>query len=440
MEADSLLQILPGSFLNEGTAVAIIWVLVILFLSLGGFVSYCEFVYIAANEKKHKGDSYSASIQLEFSFPEFQKTQHLLLVFVSSRLIYNSISVIFLMFLLSPYFNQSDLTVAFWILAVLVITPVFYIINHVIPKRLASRKRRNYSKISRYVSMATFVSKPIVALFDAAFLAQEKLLPGRSPVLSIDELSKTLDLTNEEFDEGKDLLEGVVNFSDKSAVEIMTPREDMACLDISVSFAEIKQYVIEMHYSRIPIYDKSEDYIRGILYVKDLLPVLDKNTHYHWQQLIRPAFFVPESKKIDALLKEFRSNKIHLAIVVDEYGGTSGLVTMEDVLEEIVGEISDEYDEEKKSFVELPDGSLIFEGKTLLTDFFRAVDVDDSDFEELTEDVDTLAGLLLELKGDFPRRQEIVTYKNYQFQVLEMNKRRIVKVKFTILDKEVAEE
>ena len=172
------------------------------------------------------------------------------------------------------------------------------------------------------------------------------------------------------------------------------------------------------------------DNIKGILYIKDLLPYIDKPDTFRWQSLIRPAYFVPETKKIDDLLEEFRTNKIHMAIVVDEFGGTSGIVTMEDILEEIVGEISDEYDEDEQQFIRLADGSLIFEAKILLTDFFRVIDADPSDFGKLTEEVETLAGLLLEIKGDFPRRREIIDFKEYRFQVLEVDNRRILKVKF----------
>ena len=164
-----------------------------------------------------------------------------------------------------------------------------------------------------------------------------------------------------------------------------------------------------------------------------MLPYIEKPDTFRWQSLIRPAYFVPETKKIDDLLEEFRTNKIHMAIVVDEFGGTSGIVTMEDILEEIVGEISDEYDEDEKQFVRLADGSLIFEAKILLTDFFRVINTDPSEFGKLTEDVETLAGLLLEIKGDFPRRGEIIDYGKYRFQILEMDNRRILKVKFNCI-------
>ena len=172
--------------------------------------------------------------------------------------------------------------------------------------------------------------------------------------------------------------------------------------------------------------------IKGILYSKDLLPYLNKADNFRWQSLIRPAYFVPETKKIDNLLEEFKTNKIHLAIVVDEYGGTSGLITMEDVLEEIVGEINDEYDDDEKPYIIMNDGSIIFEAKILMNDFFKVTDIDEEEFDDVTGETDTLAGLILEMKGDFPVRREILRHQQYAFQVLEMDKRRIQKIKFWI--------
>ena len=233
-----------------------------------------------------------------------------------------------------------------------------------------------------------------------------------------------------EIPEEKEMLAEIIKFYNKTADEIMTPRLDMEDIEIKISFREVVDFIIKSGYSRIPVYSETEDNIKGILYIKDLLPYIDKPDTFRWQSLIRPAYFVPETKKIDDLLEEFRTNKIHMAIVVDEFGGTSGIVTMEDILEEIVGEISDEYDEDEQQFIRLADGSLIFEAKILLTDFFRVIDADPSDFGKLTEEVETLAGLLLEIKGDFPRRREIIDFKEYRFQVLEVDNRRILKVKF----------
>ncbi|MFA6813867.1 MAG: gliding motility-associated protein GldE, partial [Bacteroidaceae bacterium] len=251
--------------------------------------------------------------------------------------------------------------------------------------------------------------------------------------ISVDELSHALELTDKsEILEENTILEGIIRFGGEMAKEVMTSRMDMVDLDIKTPYNEVIQSILDNVYSRIPIYVGTEDRIKGILYIKDLLPHLKKGPNFRWQSLIRPAFFVPETKMIDELLRDFQTNKVHMAIVVDEFGGTSGLVTMEDIIEEIVGEINDEYDEDEKTYSVLDDHTWIFEAKTLLTDFCKVTGVDDDAFDKVCGDADTVAGLLLELKGDFPILHEKVSYKNYLFEVLAVNSRRILKVKFTI--------
>ena len=196
------------------------------------------------------------------------------------------------------------------------------------------------------------------------------------------------------------------------------------------------QFINDNNYSRIPVYQGNEDNIRGVLYIKDLLPYISKPEGFRWQSLIRPPYFVPETKRLDDLLREFQENKIHIAIVVDEFGGTSGLVTLEDILEEIVGEINDEYDEDVKPYTKLNNNTYIFEGKILLSDFCKVLQVDDDEFDDVAGDADSLAGLLLELKGDFLSLHEKLSYKQYTFEVMEVEERRISRVKVTIHEKE----
>ena len=205
------------------------------------------------------------------------------------------------------------------------------------------------------------------------------------------------------------------------------------------TFPEVIKCIVENNYSRIPVYQDSVDNIRGILYIKDLLPHLGKPSTFRWQSLIRPPYFVPETKKIDDLLRDFQENKVHIAIVVDEFGGTSGLITLEDVLEEIVGEINDEYDEEEKSYTRINANTYVFEGKTLLTDFYRILELDDDVFEEVEGDADTLAGLMLELKGDIPSEHERIDYKNFKFEIVELDGHRISKIKVIVSKDNVAD-
>ena len=257
-----------------------------------------------------------------------------------------------------------------------------------------------------------------------------KVVQTENHVLSVDDLEQALELTDEEdLKEEKNMLEGIVRFGDETAKEVMTSRQDIVDLDFKSKFHEVIKCVVDNNYSRIPVYQDSIDNIRGILYIKDLLPHLSKPDTFRWQSLIRPPYFVPETKKIDDLLREFQENKVHIAIVVDEFGGTSGIITLEDILEEIVGEINDEYDEEEKSYVRINANTYVFEGKTLLSDFYKILDIDDDTFEEVEGDADSLAGLLLEIKGDFPELNERIDFENFTFEVTELDEHRISKIK-----------
>ena len=260
-----------------------------------------------------------------------------------------------------------------------------------------------------------------------------KMLQQENRVLSVDDLEQALELTDkEELKDEQNMLEGIVRFGDETAKEVMTSRQDIVDLDFRSTFPQVLQCIVENNYSRIPVYQGSIDQVRGILYIKDLLPHLGKPSSFRWQSLIRPPYFVPETKKIDDLLREFQENKVHIAIVVDEYGGTSGLVTLEDILEEIVGEINDEYDEEEKSYVRINANTYIFEGKTLLSDFYKILKLDDDIFDDVEGDADTLAGLLLELKGDFPKLHERIEYGRFKFEIVEIDCHRISKIKLKI--------
>ena len=277
------------------------------------------------------------------------------------------------------------------------------------------------------------VFRPLSNILISTGVIAEKVTMKENRVLSVDELEQALELTDkDELKEEKNMLEGIVRFGDETAKEVMTRRQDVVALDFRSSFPDVLKCIVENNYSRIPVYQGSMDHIRGILYIKDLLPHLSKPANFRWQSLIRPPYFVPETKKIDDLLRDFQENKVHIAIVVDEFGGTSGIVTLEDILEEIVGEINDEYDEEEKIYVRLNANTYVFEGKTILSDFFRIMNIDDEMFEDVQGDADTLAGLMLELKGDFPNLHETLTYKNYTFEMVEMDEHRISKIKVIV--------
>ena len=274
---------------------------------------------------------------------------------------------------------------------------------------------------------------PISSLLVRSKSLADKVVQKETRTISVDELEQALELTDKkDIADEQNMLEGIIRFGGEMAREIMTPRMDIVDLEINTSYPDVLKCIIENNYSRIPVYSGSKDNIKGVLYIKDLLPHLNKPANFRWQSLIRPPYFVPETKMIDDLLRDFQTNKVHIAIVVDEFGGTSGIVTMEDIIEEIVGEINDEYDEEERQYVKLNANTYIFEGKVLLTDFFKILKLDDELFEDVQGEADTLAGLLLEIKGEFPKQHEIITYQNIKFEIMEVDKRRIQKIKVII--------
>lgn len=276
---------------------------------------------------------------------------------------------------------------------------------------------------------------PLSSLLVCSRSLATKVVRKEKRTISVDDLEQALELTDKkDIADEQNMLEGIIRFGGEMAREIMTPRIDIVDLDVKIPYPEVLRCIVESNYSRIPVYAGSRDNVKGVLYIKDLLPHLNKPADFRWQSLIRPPYFVPETKMIDDLLRDFQTNKVHIAIVVDEFGGTSGLVTMEDIIEEIVGEINDEYDEDERQYVKLSTNTYVFEAKVLLTDFAKIMQLDDDYFDGVEGDADTLAGLLLGIKGEFPERHEVIRYKDYKFEVLEMDNRRILKIKVTVED------
>lgn len=343
-------------------------------------------------------------------------------------------------FFMNVFVFHSQL--AEFLILTVILTFLLLLFGEIMPKIYSSQKTLKFCRFAApviWVLQKVFSPLASMLVHSTAFL--NKHFARKNHNISVDELSHALELTDKaELKEENNILEGIIRFGGETAKEVMTSRLDMVDLDIRASFKEVMQCVIENAYSRIPVYAGSRDNIKGVLYIKDLLPHVNKGEAFRWQSLIRPAYFVPETKMIDDLLRDFQANKIHIAIVVDEFGGTSGIVTMEDIIEEIVGEIHDEYDDEERTHVVLNDHTWIFEAKTQLTDFYKITKVNEDDFEEVDGDADTVAGLLLEIKGEFPALHERVIYKNYTFEVLAMDNRRILKVKFTVNEPEAVGE
>lgn len=316
----------------------------------------------------------------------------------------------------------------------ILLTFLLLLFGEIIPKVYSSKNPLAFCR--KAVKGVMFFRKlfwPIETILLKSGAFAEKVLQKENRQLSIDDLEQALELTDKsDIKDEQSMLQGIIRFGDETAKEVMTSRQDIIDLDIRCSYEDVLKCIVDNNYSRIPVYQDNKDNIRGVLYIKDLLPHLSKPANFRWQSLIRPSYFVPETKKIDDLLREFQENKVHIAIVVDEFGGTSGIVTLEDILEEIVGEINDEYDEEEHNYTKLDANSYIFEGKTLLNDFTKILNLPDDEFDDVEGDADSLAGLLLEIKGDFPAVHEILKYKRYTFEVLEIDERRISKVKVII--------
>ena len=341
--------------------------------------------------------------------------------------------------MLANYFiaHVIDFGMAYWLEFVVItifLTFLLLLFGEIMPKVYAGQHVLAFCRFSAPGIIALRrIFYPLSSVLLRSGMLAEKVVQKENHVLSVDDLEQALELTDEnELKEEKNMLEGIVRFGDETAKEVMTSRQDVVDLDFRTSFADVLKCVVENNYSRIPVYQGSIDNIRGILYIKDLLPHLSKPSNFRWQSLIRPPYFVPETKKIDDLLRDFQENKVHIAIVVDEFGGTSGIITLEDILEEIVGEINDEYDEEEKPYTRINANTYVFEGKTLLSDFFKIFDLDDETFEEVQGDADSLAGLLLEIKGDFPELHERIDFQNFTFEVTELDGHRISKIKVII--------
>lgn len=415
----------PHMALDIGIIVFIIILLIVNAMTSGFEIAFFSLSKEQIKEIRSQSNSKEKKIGKLVNNPE-----KLISSILVSNGFFNVLSVLLAIYL-SLQYTQSLLSISIIIAVVAVIIVLF---TDIIPKAYATQKPLQFVKGS--VHVVDFINKLMTPF--SYVLTKTINIFSRSSIekkydISLDDLSKALELTSEDTERNNEMemLEGIIRFRNKTAEDIMISRTDMVSLDIQTNFTEVIKYIVAAGFSRIPVYEDNPDNIKGILYVKDLLPNLDKNEVFRWQSLIRSAYFVPGTKRIDDLLEEFRANKNHMAILIDEYGGTMGIVTMEDILEEIVGDISDEYDEDEQPFYYIaPDGSYVFEGKTSLEDFIEATGVSKKDFEKIREDVDTIAGLMLELKGDFPKRKETINYLEYSFQAEEVSKRRVLKVRF----------
>lgn len=426
-----LLGIISSQPLSFSAYVSLILGILLLFCS--AFVSASEVAFFSlepqdVDELRQKESANASKVLKLLEYP-----QKLLATILISNNFVNVAIIILITYFSTSLFDFSMAPIWGFVIQTIVITFLLLLFGEIMPKVYATQYPM---KMALFAASTLLTLEKVLSPF-VALLVKSSTIMNADKVktrnnISMDELSQALELTSDTEDDEKDMLEGIIKFGNIQVADIMRSRVDIVSVEIKSSYKELMRVIVESGYSRIPVFAENHDNIKGLIYSKDLLPHLEKPDNFRWQTLIRPAYFVPESKKIDDLLKEFQETKVHLAIVVDEYGGTSGLVTLEDILEEIVGDISDEYDDEEKLYVKVDDDTYVFEGKILLNDFYKITDIDESVFEKVTEDVETLAGLVLELKGEIPKKGDKVNMGPYEFEVVAVDNRRINKIRFHV--------
>ena len=363
-----------------------------------------------------------------------EKPKKLLATIVVTNTFIN-IAIIILFFRMgNRLFGNIALPWLSFALQVVIVAFLVLLFGEVIPKLYAGRNNTRFAKRVCYVLYGlNKILSPISVPMREVTLALHKKVGMQGNGLSVDRLSQALELTDygDATREEQKILEGIVSFGNTDVKQVMSPRIDIFAIDVESPFGEIMNGIVDKGFSRIPVYRDNIDQIEGVLFIKDLIPHIDKDD-FEWQSIIRPPFFVPENKKLDNLLKEFQTMKSHLAIVVDEYGGTSGIISLEDILEEIVGDISDEFDDEDIVYTRIDDHNFLFDGKISLKDFYRITDVEEENYEQAKGEAETLAGLLLEIWGNFPKKGQKISFNGNIFTVESVDKRRIKQIKVTL--------
>lgn len=404
----------------------------LLLLVLSGFVSASETSFFSLSPEELKSISDEDSYRHRKAASLLSDSERLLATILTANNLVNVAIILLLDLAFAQMLVFSVEWVEFLVLTV-VLTFILLLFGEIIPKLYSANNSLSFSlRAAPMLSALTVVLHPVSSLLmRSKFLSDH--VSKKSFNISVDQLEHALELTDsKDIQDEQQMLEGVIRFGDETVVDIMTSRIDMIMLDIKASYGDVMKCIKENFYSRVPVYAGTSDNIKGILYIKDLLPYLEKGDGFRWQSLIRPAFFVPETRKVDDLLHDFQTGRIHMAIVVDEFGGTSGLVTLEDVIEEILGEINDEFDDDSVSYRKTGPDTYIFEGKTLLSDFFRITGLEEDDYAQYVGEADTLAGFLLELKGDFPKKDEELVCKDLVLRVMEKKERRLSGIRVTV--------
>ena len=437
METDTLQSSIAGISIHPATASAIISLIVsIVLLGISAVISASEVAFFSLDPQTLDQLEESETKQ-DKNILRLLKTPQRLLATILIGINFLNVAIILLItHFTTTIFNFDNAPILGFIFQTIIITFTILLFTEVIPKVYATQYALKTSQ--RIVPILSGMEKifgPFVSLLvNSTSIVNNRLTRHNRSNISMDELSQALELTSNNKDEDTEILEGIIKFGNIEVNDIMTSRVDMVVADVKSNYKQLLDIIIESGYSRIPVFAGNRDNIKGLIYSKDLLPHLDKPINFRWQSLMRQAYYIPETKKINDLLIEFQENHIHMALVVDEYGGISGLISLEDILEEIVGDISDEYDEEKQLFTKIDNHTFIFEAKIQLNDFFKIAEIEEDDFLKETEEVETLAGLILELKGEIPTKNERIDFGRYVFEILAVDNRRIKKVKLYIKD------
>ena len=423
----------------EPATVGFIALLVILLLC-SALISASEIAFFSLSPENKEALREQDSSSGEIVSNLIHRPKHLLATILISNNFVNIGIVIISTFITTALVGNQLQPWAEFLLNAVGITFLLLLFGEVIPKVYAQKNALSFALFMALpVLFLTKLFKPFSELLISSSRFIESRMKHSDSSISVEELSTALDITHdnrEEISNERKILKGIVNFGNTEAKQIMKPRVDMVMLDIEAGFQEVLKTVLKNGYSRMPVFEENPDQIKGLLYIKDLLPHLEQSDTFDWKTLLRPAFFIPENKKLDDLLKEFQQRKVHIAIVVDEYGGSSGLVTMEDILEEIVGEISDEFDDEDLVYSKIDNHNYVFEGKILLRDMYRVLNIEGEEFEKSKGEADTLAGFILEQSGKIPQKGQVISVDEYQLTVEGVDKRRITRIKVTLTNHE----
>jgi len=416
------------------TGMALCLMTIAILLVFSALISGSEVAYFSLSPAEKQKISGSSTKKNSYIQKNLDSPEQLLATILVANNFVNVGIVILSSFTINSMVDFSNEPILGIIIQVFVISFIILLFGEIIPKIYSTHHALKFARfIAIPMHYAVKILKPLnsVLIYSTSFINNR--LHAYNSHISVDELSHALELTSQtDLKDDTEILKGIVKFGNKNVAEIMRSRVDVVSVDIDSSYSKIMNLITETGFSRIPVFSDTFDNIKGILYIKDLLPHVHKGASFRWQSIIRPPFYVPETKKIDDLLEEFQKNKVHMAIVVDEYGGTSGIVTLEDVLEEIVGEITDEFDEEEKFYTKISENKYLFDGKTMLNDFYKVLGLEESVFEDIKGEADTLAGLILELKGEIPSKHDTINCKNYVFTIEAVDNRRIKQIKVDI--------